>query len=95
MSHVDWIVLCVTLGLVVLHGLWRSRGRSGLHQYLLAGEAVIFACWYFTAIAFLWYNVLGCLAVVATGLLITACDRRRDTEEPAPPARIAGFEGER
>jgi len=72
----------------------KVRGR-GAFWGVLAGEAVIFACWYFTAIAFLWYNVLGCLAVVATGLLITACDRRRDTDEPAPPARIAGFEGER
>ena len=36
-----------------------------------AGEAVIFACWYFTNIAYLWYNVIGCVVVVATGLAIT------------------------
>ena len=52
----------------------RVRGR-GAFWGVLAGEAVIFACWYFTNIAFLWYNVLGCLAVVATGLAITAFDR--------------------
>jgi Na+/proline symporter len=63
----------------------KVRGR-GAFWGVLAGEAVIFACWYFTAIAFLWYNVLGCLAVVATGLVITAFDRRRATDEPGPPA---------
>jgi len=38
MSVVDWVVLCATLGLVVLYGLWRSRGRSGLDHYMLAGR---------------------------------------------------------
>jgi len=32
---------------------------------------VIFAAYFFTRIAFLWYNVLGCLVVIATGLLIS------------------------
>ena len=56
----------------------KVRGR-GAFWGVLAGEAVIFACWYFTSIAFLWYNVIGCLVVVATGLVITAFDRRKDT----------------
>jgi len=55
---------------------------------VLCGEAVIFACWYFTNVAFLWYNVIGCAAVVLTGLLITALDRRRNTEEPAGAGRV-------
>jgi hypothetical protein len=41
----------------------------------LAGEAVIFACYFFTGIAFLWYNVIGCLVVVATGLLVSRMER--------------------
>jgi len=53
------------------------RGR-GAFWGVIAGETVIFACWYFTNIAFLWYNVIGCLVVVATGLAITAFDRQRD-----------------
>jgi hypothetical protein len=32
---------------------------------------VIFAAYFFTKIAFLWYNVIGCLVVVATGILIS------------------------
>jgi SSS family transporter len=66
----------------------KVRGR-GAFWGVLAGEAVIFACWYFTKIAFLWYNVIGCLMVVATGLLITAFDRRRDTDERGPAAQPA------
>ena len=49
----------------------RVRGR-GAFWGVLAGEAVIFTCWQFTHIAFLWYNVIGCVAVVLTGLIVTA-----------------------
>ena len=65
----------------------KVRGR-GAFWGVLAGEAVIFACWYFTAIAFLWYNVLGCLVVVATGLVITAFDRRTDSGDLEPAAQV-------
>jgi len=40
------------------------------------GSAVVFGCWYYTNIAFLWYNVVGCVAVVVTGLIVTALDPR-------------------
>jgi Na+/proline symporter len=39
---------------------------------VLAGEAAIFYAHFFTQTAFLWYNVLGCLVVVAVALAITA-----------------------
>jgi Na+/proline symporter len=61
----------------------KVRGR-GAFWGVLAGEAVIFACWYFTTIAFLWYNVLGCLTVVTTGLVITAFGRK-DSDEKGEP----------
>ena len=61
----------------------RVRGR-GAFWGVLAGEAVIFACWFFTSIAFLWYNVVGCLVVVLTGLSITAFDRRTHNEDAGP-----------
>ena len=48
----------------------RARARGAFYG-VLAGEAVIFAAYFFTRIAFLWYNVLGCLVVIATGLLIS------------------------
>jgi hypothetical protein len=39
---------------------------------LRAGEAAIFYAHLFTQISFLWYNVIGCLVVIATALAITA-----------------------
>ena len=48
MSVVDWVVLCATLGSVVLYGLWRSRGRGGLDHYMLAGRTMP---WYAVALS--------------------------------------------
>jgi Na+/proline symporter len=53
----------------------RVKGR-GAFWGVGPGEAVIFGCWYYTNIAFLWYNVVGCLVVVATGLAVTGLERR-------------------
>ncbi len=38
---------------------------------VLVGEATVFAAWSLTSMAFLWYNVLGCLVVIVTGLAIS------------------------
>jgi SSS family transporter len=70
------------LGVFVLAFFFpRVRGRGAFYG-VLAGEAVIFACYFFTRIAFLWYNVIGCLVVVATGVLLSGL-------EPAPAERRA------
>jgi Na+/proline symporter len=53
----------------------RVRARDAFVA-VLAGEAVIFACWYYTTLAFLWYNVIGCLVVVVTGLALSLIGRR-------------------
>ena len=63
------------LGVFVLAFFFpRVRGRGAFYG-VLAGEAVIFACYFFTRIAFLWYNVIGCLVVVATGVLLSGLER--------------------
>jgi hypothetical protein len=38
---------------------------------MLAGEAAIFWAFWFTGISFLWYNVIGCVVVVLTGVLVS------------------------
>jgi hypothetical protein len=43
---------------------------------MLAGEIGIFVCFFFTKISFLWYNVIGCLVVIATAVVVTAVWRR-------------------
>jgi SSS family solute:Na+ symporter len=66
------------LGVFVLAFFFpRVRGR-GAFSGVLAGEAVIFACWYFTNIAFLWYNVIGCAVVVLTGVVISSFGANSD-----------------
>jgi hypothetical protein len=57
------------------------RARGAFYG-VLAGEAVIFASWYFTNIAFLWYNVIGCVVVVLTGILVS------NLERPSPNGRF-------
>jgi len=58
----------------------RVRARGAFYG-VLAGEAAIFAAHSLTGISFLWYNVIGCLVVVATGVLVsgreTASARRQ------------------
>jgi Na+/proline symporter len=51
----------------------RVRAR-GAFWGVLAGEAVIFGCYFFTRIAYLWFNVIGCLVVIATGVLLSGSD---------------------
>jgi SSS family transporter len=48
----------------------RVRGTAAFAG-VLAGETAIFSAHLFTQISFLWYNVIGCLVVVATALAIT------------------------
>ena len=70
------------LGVFVLAFFFKGVKGLGAFWGVIAGEAVIFACWYFTSIAYLWYNVIGCVVVVVTGLAITAFDRAEYIPEP-------------
>jgi len=60
------------LGVFVLAFFFKRVTARGAFYGVLAGEAGIFGCWYFTAIAFLWYNVIGCVVVVVSALAISA-----------------------
>ena len=42
----------------------RVRGGTAFYAALVA-EVGVLACFKFTAISFLWYNLIGCVAVVA------------------------------
>jgi Na+/proline symporter len=72
------------LGVFVLAFFFPRVKSRGAFYGVLAGEAAIFACWYFTTIAFLWYNVIGCVVVIASALVLslfertTVHDERRD-----------------
>ncbi len=59
------------LGVFVLAVFVKRVGSNGAFFGVLAGEAGIFAAKFFTNISFLWYNVIGCIVVILTGLLIS------------------------
>ena len=49
----------------------RVRGTAAFCG-VIAGEIAIFSAAAFTGISFLWYNVLGCLTVVAVALVLSS-----------------------
>jgi SSS family transporter len=65
------------LGVFVLAFYFPRVGARGAFYGVLAGEAMIFSAYFFTNIAFLWYNVLGCVVVVVTGILVSRWERNR------------------
>ncbi|MCC7008837.1 MAG: sodium:solute symporter [Acidobacteria bacterium] len=60
------------LGVFVVAFFFKRVNARSAFVGALAGQAAIFACWYFTSIAFLWYNVIGCVVVVATATMLSA-----------------------
>ena len=66
------------LGVFVLAFFFKSVGPNGAFVGVLAGEAAIFAANFFTTISFLWFNVIGCVVVVAVGLAVShSFDRKK------------------
>jgi Na+/proline symporter len=65
------------LGIFVLAFYFPRVTANGAFIGVLAGEAAIFAANQFTGISFLWYNVIGCLVVIVTGVAISAGSNNR------------------
>jgi Na+/proline symporter len=62
------------LGVFVLAFYFPRVRARGAFYGVLAGEAAIFAAHFLTRVSFLWYNVIGCLVVVATGVVVSRLD---------------------
>ena len=65
------------LGVFILAFFFKRVGGTAAFLGMLAGEAAILCAFAFTKISFLWYNVVGCLVVVGTGVLLTAVGDRK------------------
>jgi Na+/proline symporter len=70
------------LGVFVLAFFFKSCTSTGAFWGVIVGEIAIFAAKFFTNIAFLWFNVIGCLVVIAVGLAISALTQA-DPNRPA------------
>ena len=68
------------LGVFVLAFFFKSVNGAGAFAGVIAGEAGIFAAALFTNISFLWYNVIGCLVVIAVGVLVSRMFDRERTQ---------------
>jgi SSS family transporter len=71
----------VLLGVFVLAFFFPRVRGSAAFWAMLTGEAVIVACAVFTKVAFLWYNVIGALAVIVCGTIYSGI--RKNTDRPA------------
>jgi SSS family transporter len=59
------------LGVFVLAFVFKRVGANGAFFGVVAGEAAIFCAYLFTKISYLWYNVVGCIVVIAVGVLVS------------------------
>ncbi|AKD02004.1 sodium:solute symporter [Pontibacter korlensis] len=57
----------------------RIKGNAVFFAAILA-EAVVLYCHYFTDIAFLWFNVIGCVAVILFGFILEGLIGKRKKE---------------
>ena len=64
------------LGVFTLAFFFPKVGGTGAFFGMIAAEAAIFAAYFFTGISFLWYNVIGCVMVIGTGLLFGGGERK-------------------
>jgi SSS family transporter len=73
------------LGVFVLAFFFKRVGANGAFWGVLAGEVAIFSASLFTNISFLWYNVVGCVVVIAVGLIVSRIFDRERTPEMVVP----------
>jgi Na+/proline symporter len=59
------------LGVFVLAFFFKSVAGTAAFWGVVAGEAAIFSVARFTDVSFLWYNVVGCVVVVAVALALS------------------------
>jgi Na+/proline symporter len=65
------------LGVFALAFFFKGVRGNGAFWGMIAGECAIFAAFFFTNISFLWYNVIGAIVVIVTGLLFQLTSRPR------------------
>jgi uncharacterized membrane protein YhaH (DUF805 family) len=64
------------LGVFVLAIIIKRATGRGAFWCLLAGMAAVYTASRTTDIAFLWFNILGCVVVVVVGYLLSLTERR-------------------
>jgi len=67
------------LGIFLTAFLLKGVRGTAVFAGALVAEGVVIACFKLTKLSFLWYNLVGCVVVMAVALLVTALIRTRRT----------------
>jgi Na+/proline symporter len=65
------------LGVFTLAFFFKGVSGRGAFWGMILGEVAIFSAFFFSNISFLWYNVIGAIVVIVTGLLFQLAGRSR------------------
>ena len=65
------------LGVFVLAFYFPRVTANGAFIGVLVGEAAIFATNWFTSVAYLWYNIIGCAVVIVVAVVVSAFEKQR------------------
>jgi Na+/proline symporter len=65
------------LGVFLLAFYFKSIGGTAAFVGALCGEAVVIACYFFSGISWLWYNVVGCGVVIGVALVIRVATNKK------------------
>ena len=76
---------------VFLAGFYVKRvSGTAVFAAAIAAEGLVLACFAFTRISFLWYNVVGCLAVLGLALVFEAWRGARSASDLSRPQAATG-----
>jgi SSS family solute:Na+ symporter len=79
------LVYGTILGIFLVAFYWKRVGGTAVFAAALVAEAAVVACFLFSGISFLWYNVVGCLTVIlVANLLSPLVQRKTPAADPAP-----------
>ncbi|HEX3558163.1 MAG TPA: sodium:solute symporter [Pyrinomonadaceae bacterium] len=66
------------LGIFLLAFYFKRVGGTAAFVGAVAGESVVLYCFFFTQVAYLWFNVIGALSVIAAALAVNPLTRRQN-----------------
>jgi Na+/proline symporter len=68
------------LGIFLLAFYFRAVRGTAAFAGAVVGEGVVLYCFFFTQIAYLWFNVIGALVVITAALAVNALSKKRNRE---------------
>ena len=75
------------LGIFLTAFYCRGVGGRAVFLAALVAEAAVIACYAFTRLSFLWYNVVGCVLVLGLALALQPLIGTKEPAEPGPARR--------